>query len=78
MRDAQSTDVRGALNPRARDVERPGEYKSNGKADRNQDDEYLLDPWWCSKDGQNRAADLDQTRCDDAIGQRDTINSPIF
>jgi hypothetical protein len=66
------------LNPRARDVERPGEDKSEGKADRNQDDEDLLDLRWCSKDGQNRAADLDQTRRDDAIGQRDAVNPPVF
>ena len=68
----------GALNPRARDVEGPGEDEGEGKADRNQDDEELLDPAVVQKDGQDRAADLDQTRRDDAIGQRDAVNAPVF
>ena len=51
MRDAQPADVRGALNPGAGDVEGPGEDESEGKADRNQDDEDLLDPRWRAKMG---------------------------
>ena len=74
----QSAYVRGALNPGTGDVEGPGEDEGKGKADRNQDDKDLLDPRWCSKDGQNCAADLDQTRRNDAIGQRDAVNAPVF
>ena len=66
------------MNPGAGDVEGPGQDEGKGETNRNQDDKDLLDPRWRSKDGQNRAADLDQARCDDAIGQRDAVNPPVF
>ena len=78
MRWMEAADIGGALNTGAGDVEGPGQDESKRKTNRNQDDKDLLNPRWRSKDGQNRATDLDQTRRDDTIGQRDAVNPSVF
>ncbi len=51
---------------------------AKGKPKGDQDDEELLHPFRNMEDGQDRAANLNQTRSDDAVGQRDAVDPPVF